>query len=325
MKILRRLRIWFVVIINNLSNTCINNWGNSILENKYINKYRANISWESLLAMIGTCIWVVEHEIYILHGKNTYDNIRFNLLIANVIWTFLLVLTIIYSYFIWMKYEQALGIRLIIERMSRSNFKSMWFEILINIISPYPFLMNITYKEYVYGVNLYIDKRIDTILIWFMFAFRAYHIPRYLLYGSMYMSNRAVRVWRLYGHEWELMFAAKSVFNRSALKIFPILYLAMVVAVGTLLHFNEQQAYNQIPKLSNFNWSNSFWWSIITMATVGYGDFFPRTDFGRAVGVWCTFIGVFLSSLSTVGLNKVLSFERGEWIAVRLIEFLDNK
>lgn len=311
--------------MNSFQSTCINSRGNSITENKYIDKYKTNITCTSFLAMLGIGIWIIEHEIYILNGKNCYDDIRYNLLIANAVWTFLLVLTIIKSYFIWMKYEQVLGSKLTVEGMSKNHFKSMIWEILINVVTPYPPLINVTYQEYVSGPNVYIDKRVDTILIWLMFAFRAYHIPRYYLYGSMYMDNRAVRVWRLYGHEWELMFAAKSVFNESALTIFPVLYLGMAVAVGTLLHFNEQQAYNQIPTLSNFNWSNSFWWSIITMSTVGYGDFFPKTDFGRAVGVCCTFIGVFLSSLSTVGLNNVLTFERGEAIAVRLIEFLDNK
>lgn len=61
------------------------------------------------------------------------------------------------------------------------------------------------------------------------------------------------------------------------------------------------------------------------MTTVGYGDFFPKTDIGRIVGVFCTFIGVFLTSFAVVGINNVLAFSRGEEYSLTLLGFLDDK
>ena len=119
---------------------------------------------------------------------------RFNLLVANCFFSLFLVISIIQSYLIWMKYEQAQGIALTIEGMSTRTIIHLFIEILINVIMPYPPLINTTYREYVYVINKYIDKRVDTILISFMFILRAYHIPRFFLYNSMYMKNRAVRV-----------------------------------------------------------------------------------------------------------------------------------
>ena len=39
----------------------------------------------------------------------------------------------------------------------------------------------------------------------------------------------------------------------------------------------------------------SFWWSWVTMSTVGYGDVTPRTVFGKAFGMLVMFLGIRLS------------------------------
>lgn len=41
--------------------------------------------------------------------------------------------------------------------------------------------------------------------------------------------------------------------------------------------------------------TEALWWSMVTLSTVGYGDFVPKTEFGRivAVGLMVTGIGVF--------------------------------
>merc|ERR550514_1476909 len=41
----------------------------------------------------------------------------------------------------------------------------------------------------------------------------------------------------------------------------------------------------------------TFWWSIVTMTTVGFGDQYPRTTQGRIVGVCCMLCGIILISL----------------------------
>jgi potassium intermediate/small conductance calcium-activated channel subfamily N protein 2 len=54
------------------------------------------------------------------------------------------------------------------------------------------------------------------------------------------------------------------------------------------------------------------WMVMLTMTTVGYGDFFPRTHFGRFVAVLACIWGIFLISLMVVTLTNFLLFSNEE-------------
>ena len=58
--------------------------------------------------------------------------------------------------------------------------------------------------------------------------------------------------------------------------------------------------------------SNSIWNVIITLTSVGYGDTFPKTFFGRIVGSFICFFGVLIVSLFVVALFDKLDFSEGE-------------
>lgn len=156
--------------------------------------YRLNIYITSFVALFGMAICIIEHEIYIMNGKYQYDDIRRGLLIVNIVTTLILVICIIKSYFIWHSYEKVLGWKLTVDGLPKHRYKEMLFEIFINIVMPYPPLINTTYSEYVYVSDASIEKRIDTIFLSLMFMFRFYHILKLLIYKSMYMNNRAFRI-----------------------------------------------------------------------------------------------------------------------------------
>lgn len=51
---------------------------------------------------------------------------------------------------------------------------------------------------------------------------------------------------------------------------------------------------------------NSIWCVIITMTTVGYGDFYPRTLFGRILDIIIAIWGIFIVSMMVVVLSNTL-------------------
>ena len=63
------------------------------------------------------------------------------------------------------------------------------------------------------------------------------------------------------------------------------------------------------------NWAsiwNGFWCIIITMLTVGYGDFFPQTLLGRVIAVIACLWGTFLISIMVVSLTNSTEFTTQE-------------
>ncbi len=63
--------------------------------------------------------------------------------------------------------------------------------------------------------------------------------------------------------------------------------------------------YFELAEKPDLTWADAFWWSIVTMTTVGYGDFFPTTPGGRYLIGFPTMLfgisilGYLLSTLAT--------------------------
>jgi potassium voltage-gated channel Shab-related subfamily B member 1 len=74
--------------------------------------------------------------------------------------------------------------------------------------------------------------------------------------------------------------------------------MMMFIAIGvmifsTLVYFAEKDI-----EYSGFiTIPDAFWWAIVTMTTVGYGDMVPHTAFGKVIGAMCSISGVLVIAL----------------------------
>lgn len=73
------------------------------------------------------------------------------------------------------------------------------------------------------------------------------------------------------------------------------------------------------------NFYNALWLTIITMTTVGYGDYYPRTTFGRIIDVFLVVWGTFIVSLMVVVLTNTLNMDQSEKRALIVLNRLEAK
>lgn len=77
------------------------------------------------------------------------------------------------------------------------------------------------------------------------------------------------------------MYNDNNFFNKHIYRYLLVAALVVLAAGTVFYHLVE-----------HFSWLNSYYFSVITLATVGYGDFTPKTDAGKIFTTFYIFIGV---------------------------------
>jgi len=88
-----------------------------------------------------------------------------------------------------------------------------------------------------------------------------------------------------------------SVFKSKQFEFITLLVFASIVVFVSSVFIYVVEANHPNSSINTF--FEAFYWSIVTISTVGYGDLFPVTVFGRVVAIFVIMAGIAVFSLTT--------------------------
>lgn len=108
--------------------------------------------------------------------------------------------------------------------------------------------------------------------------------------------------------------------NSLVVAILSALSVLIVASALGFYHFERVDPSQLDPGVHPLTLWDSFWWAMVTVTTIGYGDIFPRTIGGRLIALFLMFAGIGTLSFLTAAIASFLV--RGDgWQQLRLQHF----
>ena len=210
---------------------------------------------------------------------------------------------------------------------SSGQYKYLIIELLIVIIT-YPPVLNTAISGAL--LNIYFVYNLNGIFN-IIIMLKCYFIFRVYTYFSQWTNETANSIGNKYNVKTGLHFALKAELKTRPYTVLIIItVIALIICAFCLRTFeygviepnSTARSLDQDNPLQNIY--NSIWLIIITMTTVGYGDLFPKTHFGRFVIIIASILGMILVSLIVVSLSVLTEFTEEEKKAYGLIKKLNS-
>lgn len=146
-----------------------------------------------------------------------------------------------------------------------------------------------------------------------VFAFpRIFTLITFLLLCTPFYNDRAHRVNKQMGSSLNFLFAIKAIFYSHPVYMIFTLILICVIPLSYMLKIIEGPVWDG-KSIRNFNYyENCVWCVLVTMTTVGYGDYYPDSNLGRLICIAVAFTGSALISLIILVTGNKLMLSKTE-------------
>jgi hypothetical protein len=129
----------------------------------------------------------------------------------------------------------------------------------------------------------------DTQIMYLVMSIRAYFVIRIVgLYISQKMRGASIEILRSFaGIEFDLSFSVRYMLINHTYKIL----LAFLGSVVVWCSYGIRMCERNFPESNVLYISDALWLSLVTAATIGFGDFYPSTHCGRSAAMIAAFSG----------------------------------
>lgn len=101
--------------------------------------------------------------------------------------------------------------------------------------------------------------------------------------------------------------------------------MASIAVFAQALRIAEAPLRRVTEHMDHYSYINDAWEVVLTMTSVGYGDYYPRTLLGRAIIFVCSMVGVVIVSIVVVSVMNLLQMSSLESKAFTIIKKLEHR
>lgn len=147
---------------------------------------------------------------------------------------------------------------------------------------------------------------------------------------SNYFSARADRVCKMMSGNLSMFFAFKCLLKKYPYYMLLIIIIGLTTTLAQILHIVEGPVYNsnngEFKNLNSYqNYSDCLWNVFAIITTVGYGDYYPKSNLGRFTVIITSFIGILLVSLIIITCRNKIKFDSNENDSKIFVDRMKNK
>ncbi|XP_064648574.1 potassium voltage-gated channel protein Shaw-like isoform X2 [Lineus longissimus] len=129
---------------------------------------------------------------------------------------------------------------------------------------------------------------IGQLMAFFFIALQPLRTLRFLKLSHVFVDYRAILL--------SIRYSLKEFFVLCIFVVTAMFFFSITIFIA---EFKVPGKFSTIPE--------SFWWAVITMTTVGYGDVVPETSWGYAIACVCAICGIIITGLAISVLSNKLS------------------